>query len=654
MKIWIALAIALITVTAAHGIVSMPGGFYNDSIEFSLSMEEGHYALYTLNGSDPRAHGIMADGTIIIEKRDDAPSELAVNPNITLWSYTPPQSTLKATPLRIVVYDGESNEVSEHISTYFIGLSHDNFKVPVFSVVINPEYLDDYDIGMYIKGRLYDESVEAGRNPLNPFIDANWNSRDLRWPSHYELYDNGDLMISDVVRLQTSGRWSSALPMKSWKISYRYDVSETSYPFFDNDTTDPIKTIRFRSGSQDMDSGITMRDCVAALIFDGSEAEMMNCRAMVLFLNGEFWGAYNMREDSNDNRHYAYKYGLPRSDIVALEMDGIVDGGEPGDNIPYLNLRDWLMMEGTDLSDDEAYANLTAQVNPVSLIDYHVCHAFFGNKDFPNDHYFWRNKNPESQVPGTPYDGRWQYHCKDVDQSMGLYSRPDGNHLPDYNWIGRHLFSEEMEGWHTLFIRKAFENSQFRQLFYERNEFLLDDFLNPERTARIVNDYRGEKEPVMQMQIDRWSKPSNIGSWHNNVDGVIDWLAQRHMHYGAHIAEIRSMHDPSPQDPTDPPEDPIDPPEEPVCYESVTQIPASCEGGTITTEETIPGGGKKVICEQDDNLLEITAWDKEGGQYYEMYKQQETGTGITICLANECISISGTGFKQSEPYPICT
>jgi glucose/arabinose dehydrogenase len=104
--------------------------------------------------------------------------------------------------------------------------------------------------------------------------------------------------------------------------------------------------------------------------------------------------------------------------------------------------------------------------------------------------------------------------------------------------------------------------------------------------------------------------------------------------------------------PEQPPEEPPEqPPGEQVCYSSVADIPAVCMGGTITTESNL-GSGKRVVCENGGNRLEITAWDKEG--YFEMYKQSQSGIGIEICLAEECISTSSGGFMKSNDFPICT
>jgi hypothetical protein len=90
------------------------------------------------------------------------------------------------------------------------------------------------------------------------------------------------------------------------------------------------------------------------------------------------------------------------------------------------------------------------------------------------------------------------------------------------------------------------------------------------------------------------------------------------------------------------------------CSTSVSQLPASCTGGTITQD--IKGGCRTIICANGADNLQIMACDKPGSsnaQYFEMYKQSKTGTAVSdICLGNTCIG--SNGFVKSTNYPMCS
>jgi glucose/arabinose dehydrogenase len=88
-------------------------------------------------------------------------------------------------------------------------------------------------------------------------------------------------------------------------------------------------------------------------------------------------------------------------------------------------------------------------------------------------------------------------------------------------------------------------------------------------------------------------------------------------------------------------------------YNNIQNIPAACEGGTITSDTY--NGGRDITCTTSGKSLRIQAWDKPDGstpQYFEMYKLSEfpAGSGLKICLGTTCIS--DNGWAKSPNYPI--
>lgn len=90
-----------------------------------------------------------------------------------------------------------------------------------------------------------------------------------------------------------------------------------------------------------------------------------------------------------------------------------------------------------------------------------------------------------------------------------------------------------------------------------------------------------------------------------------------------------------------------------VCHESVTQLPASCEGGAIV-EDSNTGSCRTLRCESGDAHLEVMACDKPDGQqaqYFEMYKKSGDGQ-LDICIGDTCLD--GWGFRRGGDLPVCT
>jgi hypothetical protein len=92
-----------------------------------------------------------------------------------------------------------------------------------------------------------------------------------------------------------------------------------------------------------------------------------------------------------------------------------------------------------------------------------------------------------------------------------------------------------------------------------------------------------------------------------------------------------------------------------VCYTNVQSIPATCTGGTITTDQK-GGACRTITCTNGADSMRVQACDKPSSTspaYFELYKQSVVGTSVKeVCVGSTCVSTSG--FAKSTNYPICT
>jgi hypothetical protein len=89
------------------------------------------------------------------------------------------------------------------------------------------------------------------------------------------------------------------------------------------------------------------------------------------------------------------------------------------------------------------------------------------------------------------------------------------------------------------------------------------------------------------------------------------------------------------------------------CSSTVKTIPATCNGGDITSD-TSSGNCRTIKCTSGANTLQVLACDKPDTtsikQYFEMYKQTDVGS-LKICIGNTCIT--DNGYAKSSNFPIC-
>ena len=97
-----------------------------------------------------------------------------------------------------------------------------------------------------------------------------------------------------------------------------------------------------------------------------------------------------------------------------------------------------------------------------------------------------------------------------------------------------------------------------------------------------------------------------------------------------------------------------DPPiTEGVCYDRLEHMPVTCDGGSISSD--VFDGCRTIICDGVSGELKVLACEKPDvgdKEYFEVYKQSESGTTPQICIGETCIQ--NNGYAKSNNYPWCT
>ncbi|MBI2546154.1 hypothetical protein HYV81_03165, partial [Candidatus Woesearchaeota archaeon] len=98
---------------------------------------------------------------------------------------------------------------------------------------------------------------------------------------------------------------------------------------------------------------------------------------------------------------------------------------------------------------------------------------------------------------------------------------------------------------------------------------------------------------------------------------------------------------------------PTPPSQNTTCYSSVQNIPATCSSGSVTQD--IWNGCRSITCSSGGNSNKILACNKPDGsspQYFEMYKQLQSGAPPAVCIGSTCLQTSG--YERGGNFPICT
>jgi len=129
----------------------------------------------------------------------------------------------------------------------------------------------------------------------------------------------------------------------------------------------------------------------------------------VLYLNGEYWGVYFMKEKRN--RFFIAQHentdNVKDMDLIKSES---TSGVFYGSNQEWIELMSYVRSH--DLTSSEAYAYVDARVDLSSFMDYMICEIYSANSDVWNIQYY--------KLPG----GKWKWIYYDFCWSLRLEREP--------------------------------------------------------------------------------------------------------------------------------------------------------------------------------------------------------------------------------------
>jgi hypothetical protein len=380
-------------------------------------------------------------------------------------------------------------------AAYVIGLEA---TLPIVSLIVDPPDLWDEENGIYAnpwgRGRAFE------RPATMTFIDSDRTSG----------FQTG-------VGIRVHGFQSRAYAKKSFRVYFRsdYGMSRLDYPIFDDYDLTSFDTLVLHNGGQDLShppltNWTLMRNQLDAALAFEMNVPATHSRAALLFLNGEPWGIFQIRERIDDD-FLSDTYGLDDVDLID-SPESFLRHVKLGDRAAWNDLM--AHIEAHDLSSDEAYAVVAAQVNIENFINYHCLEIYSANTD-------WPAHNALSFRPRTP-DGRWRWIIWDSDNSFAAegFSQIETDmlsHLLDF----RH---PETEGRDTLLFRRLLDNDGYRVQFASTLADLLNTVLAPEDVIAKIDALAVELAPDIAFETHRWTSAT---SWSENVQELREYAIHR-------------------------------------------------------------------------------------------------------------------------------
>ncbi len=481
---------------------SMRGGEYKSTIQVSMTIPENTTVYYTTDGTIPTEASTVYNPGDVFE-------------------------ISRVTVLRARAFDNSGTlQPSEVITqTYLLNVYH---AFPIVSLVTDPNELWNAETGMLTVG----ENVIKDKIPFKNTIYRMVKEQGIgNRPGYVEYYDKeGNQVLSQAVEFGLQGQYSLDMPQKSFKVraKAKYGSKYFDAKLFDDRPYTQYKSFVLRMGGN---------DSAWTRLIDGYQGHLLDCfnevsenptdvihqawKPVVVYLNGVYWGHYNMRERV-DRFFVAQHEGLPLDQ--ADEMDILEASGK----VHYGSKKEYadMIKKVKTLSPGKKPEDLkyiTDCIDVDNYFDYIAFEMFFGNSD-PGNIRFYKLKTEGS---------KWKWIIYDLD--YGLFS--SGFDSPTSYLKDKGAGQQNIDN--TL-IKKLLENAEMQDKFLTRlgeiyqvftTDFMLAEF---EKMAAIL-------EPEMPLHFARWAEETDkaitfdnpttpegaLRYWHSRLDRTRNVLRKR-------------------------------------------------------------------------------------------------------------------------------
>lgn len=467
---------------------SLHDGVYANSVSVALATNApGTEIRYTLTGDEPGKESARYEG---------------------------PLTLTTSAIVRACVFAGDSAVSAIGTRTYIV---NDDPKLPVLSLVTAPANLWDPATGIY--------------------VNHQYEGREWERVAHLALLEEGAVKFSHPVGVRIHGGSSRESPKKNFRVFFRgeYGQSALNYRVFPQKLLDHFETLVLYAPSGDQPTGgpkfTLIDDALTHSLWLEIGGLASAFRPVSLYLNGEYWGVYWIREHVNAD-YVVNNLGITEMDLLRTSGDfGSAHFPEvrAGDTEFWLETYDYFA--SSNFNHEATYELARSRyVNIENFVDYNLLNIFGGNWDWPhNNHDRFRNRAGD--------DPRWRWIMWDTGAAW--------NHVPQdhltLEWATRdrvrtdiHARDSEGKTWSTLLLRQLLSNEEFRHYFINRFADLINTLLSVENIHAHIAALSEWIRPEMTREMKRWDW-HDYPQWDRNLQNVRNFVSQREWIQREHI-----------------------------------------------------------------------------------------------------------------------
>ena len=440
---------------APRPVYSVLGGLYKtgDTFSVELSVPSNCQVYYTLDYTDPTQNSTL---------------------------YTGPIPVSGTTILRTRVYGDGYLESIMDTQSYLYDVNNGGGTVFVVSLVSDPYNLTSDEAGIMVKG--------PNALPEYPFGSMNKGANfwmDWEREAHVEVFNpDGSTMISQECGIKLHGQYSRAEKQKAFKVIARskYGANRFQAAIFSHRPYTEYQSFLLRSSSED-GYKTRFRDALLQRLAEGGCVDYQETEFGVLYIDGQYWGHYNLREricKSNICQFEGWEGDEDDIDLIKANTNVM-----QGSNETMAQLLEYV--KSHDMNTAEAYEVLDSAIDIQNYIEYMAVEMYTGNTDTLN---VKRYRNPKT-------DGKWRWVLFDLDWSFSV----DTN--SPQRWQTPGGMGNKNRTDNTLFIA-CMKNATFADRFLTYLGEKMATTYSADNIAAMTEEFYNAIAPLMPDHYARW------------------------------------------------------------------------------------------------------------------------------------------------------
>lgn len=243
----------------------------------------------------------------------------------------------------------------------------------------------------------------------------------------------------------------------------------------------------------------------------------------IVYLNGQYWGVYEIREKVDDSDFTEYYYQQDKFNLQYLKTWGATweEYGAPNASSDWDDLVNYVSSNNMGVAANFNYVD--SLLNWESMVDYFVLNSYIVSKDWLNwNTGWWRGMNPNGDKK------KWRYTLWDMDACFGHYTNftsiPDESANADPCNV-ENLPNPGNQGHTTIMQKLVDENPTVKQYYITRYADLVNTYFSCDYMNYLLDSMLTKIQPEMQQHITRWG--GSMTEWQANVQDLKDFIDAR-------------------------------------------------------------------------------------------------------------------------------